>query len=78
MKQQQTVHLVTQNALESKTDVVLTVYTCQTKSVAHYTQAEIGKSKLYSPNLSVILLYIASYGLVQRFSTYGPRPSSGP
>jgi len=31
-----------------------TVYTCQTKSMAHYKQAEIGKSKLYSPNLSII------------------------
>ena len=37
------------NTLESKTDVALTVYTFPTKSMVHYR-----KSKLYSPNLSVI------------------------
>jgi len=30
------VNSCTQNTLESKTDVALTVYTCQTKSMVHY------------------------------------------
>jgi len=49
MKQQETVNSCMQNTLESKTDVALTVFTFMTKSVVHYR-----KSKLHSPNLSVI------------------------
>jgi len=38
-----------QNTLESETDVALSVYTFLTKSMVDYR-----KSKLYSPNLSII------------------------